>query len=256
MTDHTRDEAVAASDDRRAESDGKRPAGKGWKLFLRDVLLIFLAALVISFLIKTFLIRSFYIPSSSMEQTLHIDDRIIVNQLTPDLMPLEHGDVVVFRDPGGWLSPTVQEPTNWLVGAVDALLSFVGLTAPDSNDHLIKRIIGLPGDHVVCCNDFGQLVVNDVPLDEPYITIPSGSTKATRDDFDVTVPEGSLWVMGDNRYNSADSSFHKDDPTGGFVPIDNVVGRALLISWPIDRWAWLDNYPLTFAGVDKAGAGK
>jgi signal peptidase I len=244
MTDNTMDEAPA-------ESREQRPKSKGWKLFLRDVLLIFLAALVISFLIKTFLIRSFYIPSSSMEQTLHIDDRIIVNQLTPALVPLDHGDVVVFRDPGGWLTPMHQEPSNWLIGTVDAILAFVGLTAPDSNDHLIKRIIGMPGDTVVCCNDLGQLVVNGVPLDEPYITVPDGSIKATRDDFEVTVPENSLWVMGDNRYNSADSSFHKDDPSGGFVPIDNVVGRALLISWPDDRWTWLDNYPLTFSEVDR-----
>jgi signal peptidase I len=185
-----------------------------------------------------------------MEQTLHIDDRIIVNQLTPNLMPLEHGDVVVFKDPGGWLTPQPDPQVNWFVGAVDAVLAFVGLSAPDSNDHLIKRVIGMPGDEVICCNDFGQLTVNGVPLDEPYTTLPDGVTKATRDDFDVTVPEGSLWVMGDNRYNSADSAFHRNDPTGGFVPIENVVGRALLISWPVSRWTWLDNYPVTFAGVD------
>ena len=222
---------------------------RGWKYFVRDILVIFVAALLISFLIKTFLIRSFYIPSSSMEQTLHIDDRIIVNQLTPDLMPLEHGDVVVFKDPGGWLTPQPQPEVNWFVGAVDSVLAFVGLSAPDSNDHLIKRLIGMPGDEVVCCNDFGQLTVNGVPLDEPYITLPDGVTKATRDDFDITVPDDSLWVMGDNRYNSADSAFHRNDPTGGFVPVGNVVGRALLISWPADRWTWLDNYPLTFRGV-------
>jgi signal peptidase I len=234
------------------DSPTKPPArkGRGWKIFLRDIVIIFIAALLISFLIKTFLVRSFYIPSSSMEETLHIDDRIIVNQLTPDLMPLSHGDVVVFKDPGGWLTPQVEEPVNWFVGAVDAVLAFVGLSAPDSNDHLIKRIIGMPGDEVVCCNDFGQLTVNGVPLDEPYITLPPDVTKATRDDFDVIVPEGSLWVMGDNRYNSADSAFHRNDPTGGFVPLDNVVGRALLISWPVDRWTWLDDYPVTFAGVE------
>lgn len=238
-----------------AVADGAQsgPARKrGWAIFVRDILLIFLAALLISFLIKTFLIRSFYIPSSSMEQTLHVDDRIIVNQLTPDLMAIEHGDVVVFRDPGGWLTPTIEVPANWFIGAVDAVLAFVGLTAPDSNDHLIKRVIGLPGDVVVCCDDFGQLTVNGVPLDEPYITLPDGVTKVTRDDFSVTVPEGSLWVMGDNRYNSADSAFHRDDPTGGFVPIDNVVGRALLISWPIEHWGWLDNYPASFGAVDEA----
>lgn len=225
---------------------------RGWKIFLRDLILIFVAALFISFMIKTFLVRSFYIPSSSMEQTLNINDRIIVNQLTPDLMPLEHGDVVVFKDPGGWLTPTVQEPVNWFVGGVDAVLAFVGLSAPDSNDHLIKRIIGLPGDTVVCCNDFGQITVNDVPLDEPYITLPADVTQATRDDFEVTVPENSLWVMGDNRYNSADSAYHRNDPTGGFVPVDNVVGRALLISWPANHWTWLDNYPVTFRDVDVA----
>jgi signal peptidase I len=233
------------------EMPGEQPARKrGWKIFVRDILLIFLAALLISFLIKTFLIRSFYIPSSSMEDTLHIDDRIIVNQLTPDLMPLAHGDVVVFKDPGGWLSPTVQQPVNWFVGAVDAVLAFVGLSAPDSNDHLIKRIIGLPGDTVVCCNDFGQLTVNGVALEEPYLKLPQGATKATRDDFTVEVPDDSIWVMGDNRYNSADSAFHRNDPTGGFVPVDNVVGRALLVSWPAEHWAWLDNYPVTFEGVE------
>jgi signal peptidase I len=234
----------------RAEAEEPR-AGRGWKIFIRDVLLIFLAALLISFLIKTFLIRSFYIPSSSMEQTLHIDDRIIVNELEPDLMPVEHGDIIVFKDPGGWLSPTPDVPVNPVAGAIDSVLAFVGLSAPDSNDHLIKRVIGLPGDHVVCCNDFGQLEVNDVPLEEPYIDLPADVTMVTRDDFDVTVPADKYWVMGDNRYNSADSAYHRNDPTGGFVPKDNIVGRALLISWPVDRWTWLDNYPVTFTDVSR-----
>ncbi|MEP6481070.1 MAG: signal peptidase I [Rhodoglobus sp.] len=225
---------------------------RGWGIFIRDILLIFLAALLISFLIKTFLIRSFYIPSSSMEQTLQINDRIIVNQLEPKLMPIQHGDVVVFKDPGGWLSPTVSVPVNWFVGAVDTALGFVGLSAPDSNDHLIKRVIGLPGDKVVCCNDFGQITVNGVPLEEPYIYLPDGVTKVTRDDFSVTVPKDSLWLLGDNRYDSADSAYHRNDPNGGFVPIDHVVGRALLISWPVNHWTWLDNYPVTFHDVDKA----
>lgn len=230
-----------------------RGSGRGWKTFLRDVLFIFLAALLISFLIKTFLIRSFYIPSSSMEQTLHVNDRIIVNQLEPRFMPIDHGDVVVFKDPGGWLPPSPPSTANPIVSFFDTALSFVGLTAPDSNDHLIKRVIGIPGDTVVCCNDFGQLTVNGVPLEEPYIEVPQGSTKATREDFTVTVPDGKYWVMGDNRYNSADSSFHRNDPTGGFVPQDNIVGRALLITWPVSRWTWLDNYPVTFRDVSTSG---
>ncbi len=244
--------AAAASPDPAGSNqpDASRSRSRSVWIFFRDLLIIIVAALLISFLIKTFLIRSFYIPSSSMEQTLLINDRIIVNQLTPDLIPIEHGDIVVFRDPGAWLPPTPQVEVNWAVGAVDAVLAFVGLIAPDSNEHLIKRVIGLPGDTVVCCDDFGQLTVNNVPLNEPYITIPTDVTKATRDDFAVTVPDGSLWVMGDNRYNSADSAFHRNDPTGGFVPLDNVVGRALVVSWPADRWAWLDNYPATFFGVD------
>ncbi len=235
----------------------KRTKLRGWRAFVRDVLLILVAAVVISFLIKTFLIRSFYIPSESMMNTLEVNDRIIVNELVPDLVPIERGDIVVFRDPGGWLPP---EPPaaeqNPVVSFFDWLLSIVGLTAPDSNDHLIKRVIGLPGDVVACCNEFGQMTVNGVPLDEVdlYVVLPDGVTKVSRDDFEVTVPEDSLWVMGDNRYNSQDSRYQQDTPSEGFVPFDHVVGRAILISWPIDRWTWLDNYPIVFSGVDE-GAG-
>lgn len=246
--------------DRETGGGRAQPPSRGrsaWR-FVRDILLILLAAIVISFLIKTFLIRSFYIPSGSMENTLLINDRIIVNELEPKLMPIQHGDIVVFRDPGGWLPATshVAAP-NGFAGFVDWALSIVGLTAPDSNDHLIKRVIGLPGDKVVCCNSFGQMTVNGVPLNEKYLLLPTGVTKVSRDDFSVTVPPNSLWVMGDNRYNSADSRYNRDKPGNGFVPFDDVVGRAILISWPIDRWTTLDNYPLTFAGVESGdGSGK
>lgn len=224
----------------------ERKKGRGALRFVRDLLLIILAALLISFLIKTFLVRSFYIPSASMQTTLMVHDRILVNELVPDLVPITHGDVVVFADPGGWLTPTgVPEPSG-----LDAVLGFVGLAAPDSNDHLIKRVIGLPGDTVTCCNDFGQMLVNGVPLEEPYVTVSPGSTKVSSIDFDVTVPEGHLWVMGDNRDNSRDSRYNQDGPTHGFVPIENVVGRAFVVSWPLERWGSLDNYPLVFEGVE------
>src|SRR5665647_374297 len=221
-------------------------------LFLRDLLIIFVVALLISFLIKTFLIRSFYIPSGSMEQTLLINDRIIVNQLEPKLIPIERGDVVVFRDPGGWLLPQAPIQQNPIVAGLDWVMSVVGLSAPDSNDHLIKRVIGLPGDHVVCCNALGQMSVNDVPLAEPYVPMPAGATKVSMDNFDIVVPANSLWVMGDNRYNSKDSRYNGDTPGKGFVPISNVVGRALVISWPLSRWTWLDDYPEVFRGVEQA----
>lgn len=223
--------------------------------FLRDVVVILLAAVLISFLIKTFLIRSFYIPSESMVETLHVNDRIIVNELVPELVPIQHGDIVVFKDPGGWLSPQPLPDQHPVVAFFDWLLSFVGLTAPDSNDHLIKRVIGLPGDTVKCCNEFGQMTVNGVPLEEPYVTLPANTSAVSGEDFDVTVPADSLWVMGDNRYNSCDSRCNQSGPSGGFVPVDNVVGRAILISWPFDRWTWLDNYEFVFTGVDDARGG-
>ncbi len=232
----------------------KRRRTRGVKLFIRDIVLILLAAVLISVGIKTFLIRSFYIPSGSMENTLQINDRIIVNELVPNLVPIQRGDVVVFKDPGGWLDahhPVTNE--NGFAAAVDWVLSIVGLSAPDSNDHLIKRVIGLPGDTVACCNVFGQMTVNDVPLEEPYLKLPPGVTKASGVDFKIVVPKKSLWVMGDNRYDSQDSRYNTTTPSKGFVPYDNVVGRAFLISWPAGRWSWLDNYPAVFDGVGSSG---
>lgn len=227
----------------------RRSRHKGTLLFLRDILVIFVVALLVSFLVKTFLVRSFYIPSASMQQTLQIDDRILVNELVPDLVGLERGDVIVFRDPGGWLPPSPEPDVPPLTAAVDWVLSLVGLSASDSDDHLIKRLIGLPGDHVVCCNALGQMTVNDVPLAESYVTLQPGKTDVSEEPFDVVVPEDSLWVMGDNRYNSRDSRYNREQPGNGFVPVDNVVGRAFVISWPTSNWGWLDNHSEVFGGV-------
>lgn len=223
----------------------RRSSRRGGLLgFLRDLVIIVVVAVLISFVVKTFLVRSFYIPSGSMENTLQIDDRILVNQLVPDVVGLERGDVVVFKDPGGWLNnaEVPQAPSSWLT-------NLIGLTSPDDDEHLIKRVIGLPGDHVECCNGSGQLTVNGVPIDEPYAVIPPGRDSVSELDFDVVVPAGSLWVMGDNRYNSADSRYNQDKPGKGFVPIENVVGRAFVISWPAAHWGILGNYPEVFRGV-------
>jgi signal peptidase I len=237
------------------ESEGDRRSKRSrsaW-LFARDLLIIFVIALVASVLIKTFLVRSFYIPSGSMENTLQIDDRILVNQLEPNVMPLSRGDVVVFKDPGGWLPPAVEVEKNPVAAALDWVLQGVGLAADDANDHLIKRVIGLPGDHVVCCNALGQMSVNDVPLDETaYLKLPDGVSAVSQEPFDITVPDNSLWVMGDNRYNSADSRFNQEKPGKGFVPEDNVVGRAILVTWPVEHWTWLDNYGSVFSGIPDA----
>ncbi|RFA16052.1 signal peptidase I [Subtercola boreus] len=236
--------------DRGGRRTGRRQ--KSAALFIRDIVVIFLIALLASVLIKTFLVRSFYIPSGSMENTLQIGDRILVNELEPNVIPIERGDVVVFKDPGGWLPAHVDPPTTPIVGAINWVLDAVGLAATDSNDHLIKRVIGLPGDHVECCNALGQMMVNGVPLNEPYLKLPDGITKVSDLAFDVTVPEGSLWVMGDNRYNSADSRYNQTNPGGGFVPESDVVGRALWITFPVTRWTFLDNYSSVFRGAADA----
>ncbi|BDV30829.1 signal peptidase I [Microbacterium terricola] len=229
---------------------------RGWLAFLRDVLIIVLIAVLVSFLVKTFLVRSFYIPSSSMEDTLHVNDRILVDEITPRFGGYDRGDIIVFQDPGGWLPVSTAEPRPPVVEAFDWLLSLVGLSAPDSDDHLVKRLIGLPGDHVVCCNALGQISVNDVPIDETdYLKLPDGETRASADEFDVTVPDDSVWVLGDNRYRSKDSRYNTDQPGKGFVPLDNVVGRAFLVTWPFDRFGLLDEHHEVFTGVpDPAGA--
>src|SRR5690606_6299832 len=166
------------------------------------------------------------------------------------VVAVQRGGVVVFRDPGARLSPLPTEGQTGLFAWVDWMLTQIGLSAADSNDHLIKRVIGMPGDTVICCTQFGQLTVNGAPIQETYLRLPAGVTAASGIEFSVTVPEGSLWVLGDNRYDSADSRLNRDKPGKGFVPIDNVVGKAFVVSWPIAHWGVLDNYPTVFAGVE------
>lgn len=227
---------------------GSRRRNSGVLGFLRDLLIIVVIALLISFLLKTFLVRSFYIPSGSMQHTLEIEDKILVNQLVPGMIGVQRGDVVVFKDPGGWLN--VERAAD--PGPIGQLLQAVGLAADTSADYVVKRVIGIGGDHVVCCDDGGRVTVNGEPLDEPYIVIPEGETRASRIDFDVEVPDGAVWVLGDNRYSSKDSRYHQDQPGRGFVSEDEIVGRAFLVNWPLNRLGWLGNYPEVFAEVPDA----
>ena len=216
--------------------------------FLIDLVVIIGAALVLSVLIKAFLIRSFYIPSGSMLDTLQINDRIIVNVMVPEVVEVQRGDIVVFRDPGGWLGAISTSEKEPIQEISDFILGTFGITAPDSAEHLVKRVIGLPGDVVTCCDEQGRIMVNGVGIDEVYLR-PGASPSDI--EFSVTVPEGHYWVMGDNRPNSTDSRYHTDLPTGGFVPEEVLVGRAFVISWPMDNWTFLDNYPEVFGGVPK-----
>lgn len=211
----------------------------GW---LKEIATIVVIALVLSFLIKTFLFRAFYIPSGSMEPTLEIDDRIFVNQLVPQPFALERGDIVVFSDTEGWLAPGQQVENNWLKEA----LIFVGLAPDDSQQHLVKRVIGMEGDRVICCDAEGRITVNGEPLVEPYL-FPGAAPSDTP--FDVVVPEGKVWVMGDHRNASADSRANIDKPGRGFIDVDDIEGKAAVIAWPLNHMGFLGNYPEVFDGV-------
>lgn len=216
--------------------------------FFIDLIVIAGTALVLSLLIKTFLIRTFFIPSGSMLETLQIDDRIIVNKLVPDLFPIVRGDVVVFKDPGGWLGEIETPKLDPISAGTDWVLSAFGITAPDSAQHLVKRVIGIGGDRVICCDADGKITINGSPITEAYLS-PGKAPSAS--EFDVTVPKDSLWVMGDNRDNSADSRFHVDLPSKGFVSTQIVDGKAFLVTWPFQNLNLLDNYPDVFKNVPK-----
>ena len=216
--------------------------------FIRDLLVIVLIAFIASYGIKTFLVRAFYIPSGSMKETLQVNDRILVNQLVPGVQDVNRGDIVVFSDPGGWVHPQAMPETN----AFQDLLQQVGLAAEVTDEYVVKRVIGVGGDHILCCDANGLVTINGVPIREPYITLPEGETLVSKDPFDVVVPEGSVWVMGDNRWASKDSRYNQDQPGKGFVSEDEIVGHAFLLNWPISRFGTLPTYPEVFAGVDEA----
>jgi len=211
--------------------------------FLGDLAVTLVTVIVMSLIVKTFLIQAFLIPSGSMEPTLHgcsgcVDDRVIVNKQTNLMGGVKRGDVVVFRDSDGWLrhfSSGAGQQTGWL-----AALEFIGLAPASGEGNLVKRVIGVGGDTVE--GRGGKVYVNGTQLDEPYV-FPGD--RASDVNFRVTVPVGTLWVMGDHRSDSSDSRFHQQDPGKGFVPLSAVVGRAVIIIWPLDRVGTLER-PTTF----------
>lgn len=201
-----------------------------------ETILLLVLAVIVSAVVKTFFVQMFFVPSASMRPLFVDDDRILVEKISYwGADQIERGDVVVFADLGRWLG-TVEEPTG-----VRKLLSTVGLYP--TGGHLVKRVIGIGGDRVVCCDKQGRVTVNDVPLDEESFTLP-GQPPSNRE-FDITVPEDRLWVMGDNRSNSEDSRFHQDLPGSGTVPQSAVVGKVWAVVWPFDRFNVLEK-PATF----------
>lgn len=204
---------------------------------LRELPVLIISALVLSMIVKTFFVQFFYIPSGSMEQTLLINDRVGVNKLGALFSEIKRGEVVVFRDPADWLSTPSDESTGLAKLTKDALV-FVGVLPDPAKQYLIKRVIGVGGDTVVCCSKDGKLEVNGIAINEPYI-YPGDAPSDSQ--FTVTVPKGFIWVMGDHRGASADSRFHTDDPNKGMVPLNKVTGRALFVIWPIGSIKVLDS---------------
>jgi signal peptidase I len=209
----------------------KRRRGRERKRsFWRDLGVIVVAALVLTILLKAFVVQVFSIPSGSMENTLLPGDRILVSKIVYRFRPIARGDVVVFSGSGSWDAPT-QPPGNPLLRIWDDAVSLIGIAGPGTD--YVKRVIGVPGDHVVCCNASGQITVNGVPLSESSYIYPGDAPSEIR--FNITVPSGRLWVMGDNRGNSDDSRYRTNDPGNGTIPESAVVGRAFLIIWPLSR---------------------
>lgn len=233
MAVSARDDMNQPSDDgeaaaRSGRRDTKERSSSPWRT-VREFIIIIVIALAISASVRAFLIQAFYVPTSSMEMTLVPNDRIIASRITTRVAGIDRGEVVVFKDPGGWL-PAPPPPPEGLRGTVTSALTFVGLLPSDSGSDLVKRVIGIGGDTIACCDTEGRIVLNGVPLDEAYVQGPTDQVR-----FDVVVPPDSMFVMGDNRADSRDSRFHLDKDGGG-VPTSAAVGRVVLVVWPFENF--------------------
>ncbi|MFF3666785.1 signal peptidase I [Microtetraspora malaysiensis] len=219
---------VVAEDTQQAAGDGKEKKSSFWK----ELPVLIVVALVLALLIKSFVVQAFYIPSESMENTLLVNDRVLVNKLVYHVRDIERGDTVVFSGVDSWEGEVPQEkPSNPVAGFFRWVGTSFGLI-PGEKDY-IKRVIGVPGDTVKCCDVQGRITVNGTPIDEKSYLYPGDAPSLSN--FEVKVPEGRLWVMGDHRSVSLDSRSHQGDPGGGTIPIEQVIGRAFVIVWPFDR---------------------
>ena len=203
---------------------------------LKELPILVIVALVVSLFIKSFLVQFFYIPSGSMENTLQIKDRVAVNKVPFISDNIKRGDVVVFRDPNNWLPEIVDYSTNQYVSKAKSALVTVGVLPNPAKQYLVKRVVGIGGDRVVCCTKEGNLTINGVEVTEPYIF---AGNKPSEMNFDVTVPKGKLWVMGDHRGASADSRYHQEDINKGFVPLSKVTGRVVGVIWPFKNITYI-----------------
>lgn len=227
------DEQTPAEKKDKPELKGKSEQSKKKSSFWRELPILIGVAIVVAVVVRAFVLQTFYIPSESMENTLNIYDRVLVNKLVYDFRDPHRGEIVVFKAPLDWRSNPAEED-------------------------FIKRVIGVPGDRLVCCDKQGRISVNGKVLDEPYLYQDEAGyrDKPSDAEFNLVVPPGRLWVMGDHRSQSGDSREHfkeSGDPTLSTIPVDAVVGRAFLLFWPMNRGSWL-NVPETFDGVPAAPA--
>jgi signal peptidase I len=241
------DEAATASGEPDGPSDGKpgrKSAKKAMPLWQETILLLALA-LLLAIIIKSLFVQAFYIPSPSMEPQFVKNDRILVQKVSywGGGSP-QRGDIVVFKDPGGWLD---ESETSTAHSPVTKVMEKIGLYP--TGGHLVKRVIGVGGDRVVCCDSKGRVTVNGHPLNEKSY-LPKG-TAPSQMKFDVKVPQDHLWLMGDNRGFSFDSRGHMGNPGGGFVDQDLVVGKVFALIWPWSR-AEIIHRPATFEGIPDA----
>jgi signal peptidase I len=241
--------------DRRRAAERERKKGS----LLRELPVLLVIAFVLALLVKTFLVQAFFIPSGSMEETLHgcpgcTGDRVLVNKVPYWFGEPEPGDIVVFKGPDTW-SPevTYEEPTNWFTGGLLWLGRAIGI-APPSEDDFVKRVIATGGQTVECCDAEGRVTVDGEPVDEPYIHEPTPIDQ--RAFGPVTVPDGRLWVMGDHRSASADSKAHIDDRYSGTIAVDDVIGKASVIVWPPSRIGLLDDPDIQGTEASAADAGR
>jgi signal peptidase I len=250
-------EPAAASPDsgRHGRSHRRRAKEKKKGSLWRELPVLLVIAFVLALVVKTFFVQAFFIPSGSMETTLHgcpgcTGDRVLVNKVPYWFGSPEPGDIVVFKGPDTWTPEVnVAPPSNWFTGALLWLGQAVGV-APPSEDDFVKRVIATGGQTVQCCDAQGRVTVDGKPLNEPYIY--QNTPLSQRPFGPVTVPQGRLWVMGDHRDDSADSRSHVTDKYSGTIAVDDVVGKAVVVVWPLSRFHIL--HAPDIQGTDAAGA--